>query len=183
MTVENIHLWNADKGTYFDRNINIISWSDKYKVNVGKHCSVGREVNFFLHANHRSDWVTTSSTLLGGVDKQIEDMHFRLGHPTCKGDINIKNDVWIGAKATIMSGVTIHNGAVIASGAVVAKDVPPYSIVVGNPGKVIKYRFNVEQINDLLAIKWWDWSDDQVRDNALLMWSDNISDFILKNKK
>lgn len=104
MAVENIHLWNASKGTYFDRNINIISWSDEYKINVGKHCSIGRETNFFLHANHRPDWVTTSSTLLGGVDKQIEAMHFRLGHPECKGDINIGNDVWIGAKATIMSG-------------------------------------------------------------------------------
>jgi|TARA_R110001606_G_C15384505_1_gene650833 acetyltransferase-like isoleucine patch superfamily enzyme len=181
MTVENIHLWNADKGTYFDRNINIISWSDKYKVNVGKHCSVGREVNFFLHANHRSDWVTTSSTLLGGVDKQIEDMHFRLGHPECKGDINIGNDVWVGSKATIMSGVTIGDGAVIGSGAVVAKDIPPYAIVVGNPSKIIKYRFTEEQIEKLLQIQWWGWSQDKIRYNALSMWSTNINEFINKH--
>ena len=180
--MENRHLWNSDKGTYFDRDINIISWSDDFKVNIGKYCSVGRESNFFLHANHRPDWVTTSSMLLGPVSKEIEDMHFRLGHPTCKGDINIQNDVWIGAKATIMSGVTIHNGAVIASGAVVAKDVPPYSIVVGNPGKVIKHRFNESQIRDLLNIKWWEWGDDKIRNNALLMWNDNIDEFIKKHK-
>lgn len=180
--MENLHLWNSDKGTYFDRDINIISWSDDYKVNVGRYCSIGRECNFFLHANHRPDWITTSSMLLGPVSKEIEEMHFRLGHPTCKGDINIKNDVWIGAKATIMSGVTINSGAVIAAGAVIAKDVPPYSIVVGNPGKIIKYRFTEEQIEDLLDIKWWNWSEEKIRNNALLMWSDNIEGFINKNK-
>ena len=181
--MENQHLLKSSKGTYFDRNINIISWSDDYKINVGKYCSIGRECNFFLHANHRPDWVTTSSMLLGPVSKEIEDMHFRLGHPTCKGDINIGNDVWIGAKATIMSGVTIHSGAVIASGAVVAKDVPPYAIVVGNPGRVIKYRFTEEQIQDLIEIKWWDWSDEKIRNNALNMWSNDIDGFINKNIK
>tara|TARA_R110002049_G_scaffold58360_1_gene158850 strand:- start:1209 stop:1754 length:546 start_codon:yes stop_codon:yes gene_type:complete len=179
--MENQHLFNSNTGTYFDRHINIISWSDDYKVNVGKYCSIGRECNFFLHANHRPDWVTTSSMLLGPVSKEIEDMHFRLGHPTCKGDINIGNDVWIGAKATIMSGVTIHSGAVIASGAVVAKDVPPYAIVVGNPGKVIKYRFTEEQIQDLIEMKWWDWEDEKIRNNALNMWSNDIDGFINKN--
>jgi virginiamycin A acetyltransferase len=180
--MENQHLLKLSKGTYFDRNINIISWSDDYKVNVGKYCSIGRECNFFLHANHRPDWVTTSSMLWGPVSKEIEDMHFRLGHPTCKGDINIGNDVWIGAKATIMSGVTIHSGAVIASGAVVAKDVPPYAIVVGNPGKVIKYRFTEEQIQDLLEMEWWNWGESKIRNNALLMWSDDIDGFINNNK-
>ena len=181
MAIENIHLWNTGKGTYFDRNINIISWSDEYKVNVGKYCSIGRESNFFLHANHRPDWITTSSTLLGSVNKEIENMHFRLGHPSCNGDINIGNDVWIGAKATIMSGVNIGHGVVIGSGAVIAKDIPPYAIVVGNPGKVIKYRFTENQIKKLLQIKWWDWSQEKIRYNALLMWSNNIDEFIKKH--
>jgi len=180
--MENQHLFNSSKGTYFDRSINIISWSDDYKINVGKYCSIGRECNFFLHANHRPDWVTTSSMLLGPVSKEIEDMHFRLGHPTCKGDINIGNDVWVGAKATIMSGVTINSGAVIAAGAVIAKDVPPYAIVAGNPGKIIKHRFKEDQIGELLDIKWWDWGDDKIRHNALLMWSDDIEGFINGNK-
>ena len=180
--MENQHLFNSNKGTYFDRHINIISWSDDYKVNVGKYCSIGRECNFFLHANHRPDWVTTSSMLLGPVSKEISDMHFRLGHPSCKGDINIKNDVWIGANATVMSGVTINNGAVIAAGAIVAKDIPPYAIVVGNPGKIIKYRFTEEQIKDLLEMEWWNWGESKIRNNALLMWSDDIDGFINNNK-
>ena len=46
---ENIHLWHSDRGTYFDRNVNIISWSDKYHIHLGKYNSIGRDCNFFLH--------------------------------------------------------------------------------------------------------------------------------------
>jgi acetyltransferase-like isoleucine patch superfamily enzyme len=96
--IENIHLWNADRGTYFDRNVNIISWSDEYKIHVGKYCSIGRDCNFFLHANHRPDWITTSSQLWGPVTPEIASLHMEMGHPTCKGDIIIGNDVWIGMR-------------------------------------------------------------------------------------
>lgn len=178
MTIENIHLWHADRGTYFDRHVNIISWSDEYKIHIGKYCSIGRECNFFLHANHRPDWVTTSSQLLGPVTPEISDLHMSMGHPSCKGDIIIENDVWIGAKSTIMSGVTIHSGSVIAAGSTVTKDVPPYAIVAGNPGRVIKYRFSEERIQKLLEINWWEWEDQKIQDNAILMWSDNIEEFI-----
>ena len=71
---ENLHLWNADRGTYYDRNVNIISWSDQYTVNLGKYNSIGRECNFFLHANHRADWITTSSQLFGPVTAEIADI-------------------------------------------------------------------------------------------------------------
>lgn len=180
--MENIHLWHPDRGTYFDRNVNIITWSDQYRIVLGKYNSVGRDCNFFLHANHRPDWVTTSSQLLGPVNDDIAEMHMRMGHPSCKGDIIIENDVWIGAKSTIMSGVRIGNGSVIGGGSVVIKDVPPYSIVAGNPAKVVKMRFSDEQIYDLLRISWWNWEEDKIRQNAMLMWSDNIDEFINKFK-
>jgi len=180
--MENIHLWHPDRGTYFDRNVNIITWSDQYRIVLGKYNSVGRDCNFFLHANHRPDWVTTSSQLLGPVNDDIAEMHMRMGHPSCKGDIIIENDVWIGAKSTIMSGVRIGNGSVIGGGSVVIKDVPPYSIVAGNPAKVVKMRFSDEQIDDLLRISWWNWEEDKIRQNAMLMWSDNIDEFINKFK-
>ena len=178
--MENIHLWNADRGTYFDRNANIISWSDEYKIVLGKYNSVGRDCNFFLHANHRPDWVTTSSQLLGPVNQEIAEMHMNMGHPSCKGDIIIENDVWIGAKSTIMSGVRICNGAVIGGGSVVTKDVPPYAIVAGNPAKVVKMRFSEIQIKELLNISWWNWEEDKIKENAMLMWCDNIDEFINK---
>lgn len=183
MTIENLHLWEADRGTYFDRNINIITWSDEYKIKLGRYNSIGRECNFFLHANHRPDWVTTSTTLLGPVGHEIESMMFRMGHPSCKGDIVIENDVWIGATSTIMSGVTIHNGAIVGAGTTVTKDVPPYAIVVGNPGRIIKYRFSENQIKDLLDIKWWEWDEEKIRNNTLSLWSTGIDDFINKHRK
>ena len=176
--MENIHLWHADRGTYFDRNVNIISWSDEYRILVGKYCSVGRDCNFFLHADHRVDWITTSSQLLGPVTPEIAEMHMGMGHPICKGDILIENDVWIGAKSTIMSGITIHNGAVIAAGSTVTKDVPPYAIVAGNPGRVVKYRFNEDQIEKLLSISWWNWEEEKIKENSTLLWSRDINYFV-----
>jgi virginiamycin A acetyltransferase len=178
--IENIHLWHADRGTYFDRNVNIISWSDQYHIHLGKYNSVGRDCNFFLHANHRPDWITTSSQLWGLVTPEIAQMHMDMGHPSCKGNIIIENDVWIGAQSTIMSGVKISNGSIIAANSVVTKDVPPYAIVAGNPAVIVKYRFTEEQIDSLLKISWWNWDEQKIKDNAMLMWSDNIDDFIKK---
>jgi len=180
--MENIHLWHSDRGTYFDRNVNIISWSDQYKIQIGKYCSIGRDCNFFLHANHRPDWITTSSQLWGPVTPEVADLHMSMGHPTCKGDITIGNDVWIGAKSTIMSGVNIGNGAIIAAGALVTKDVEPYSIVGGNPAKHLKYRFDDSQIKNLLEIAWWDWEENKIREEAMLLWSQDLNFFIDKHK-
>ena len=176
--IENIHLWHADRGTYFDRNVNIISWSDQYQVRLGKYNSIGRYCNFFLHANHRPDWVTTSSQLWGPVTNEIADMHMNMGHPNCKGDIIIQNDVWIGAKSTVMSGVKISNGAIVGACSVVTKDVPPFAIVAGNPAKVVKYRFTEEQIEKLLSIAWWNWDEQKINDNTHLLCSNNIDEFI-----
>ena len=181
--MENLHLWHADRGTYFDRNVNIISWSDQYQIHLGKYNSIGRDCNFFLHADHRIDWVTTSSQLWGPVTPETAEMHMKMGHPICKGNIKIRNDVWIGATSTIMSGVTIGDGAVIGAGSTITKDVPPFAIVVGNPGRVVKYRFTEEQIENLLKISWWDWEESKIKENAMLMWSSNIDPFITKHLK
>lgn len=179
--VENLHLWIADRGTYFDRNVNIISWSDKYFVKLGKYNSIGRDCNFFLHSNHRIDWITTSSQLLGLVTPEIAEMHMKMGHPTCKGDIVVENDVWIGAKSTIMSGVKIQNGSIIGANSVVTKDIPPYAIVVGNPAKIVKYRFSEKIIESLLEIAWWNWTEDRIKTEAMTLWSTNINEFIEKH--
>lgn len=74
----------------------------------------------------------------------------------------IGNDVWIATDVRILGGVTIGDGAIIASGAVVTKDVPPYAMVGGVPAKVIKFRFNQEQINFLKEIQWWNWGQDKI---------------------
>jgi acetyltransferase-like isoleucine patch superfamily enzyme len=69
---------------------------------------------------------------------------------------SIGNDCWIGENAFICGGVSIGDGAVVLAGAVVTKDVPPYAIVGGVPAKIIKYRFDENDIKFLLDFKWWD---------------------------
>lgn len=73
-----------------------------------------------------------------------------------KYTVVIGNDVWIGSSTKIMEGVSIGDGAVVAAGAIVTKDVPPYAIVGGVPAKIIKYRFDMETIQKLMKLKWWD---------------------------
>lgn len=79
-----------------------------------------------------------------------------------RGEIIIQNDCWIGRGATIMDGVTIHNGAVVGTNAVVTKDVPPYAIVAGNPARIVKYGFELEVIDKLQHIAWWDWGSETI---------------------
>ena len=93
-------------------------------------------------------------------------------------DITIENDVWIGRGATILPGVNIGNGAVIGAMSVVAKNVPPYAIAVGNPCKIIKYRFTADQIAKLLLIQWWLFDDEKIVAIADRLQSNNIDKFI-----
>ena len=88
----------------------------------------------------------------------------------------IGNDVWIGYEAVIMSGVVIGDGAIIGAHAVVSKDVPPYTIVGGIPAKPIRKRFSDEVVSSLLEIKWWEWSDERIRENISAIQSGNIRD-------
>lgn len=178
--MENSHLLELGRLSYYDRNMNIITWSDKFKIKVGNYCSIGRECNMFLDSNHRMDWVTTSTTLRGWVTPEIDSMLKTMGHPTCKGDIIIGNDVWIGAKTTIFGGVKIGDGAVIGSCSVITKDVEPYSVVAGNPAKHIKYRFTEQQIEKLKKIEWWNWDETKINEISLDLWSNDIDGFIEK---
>jgi len=86
------------------------------------------------------------------------------GHPVSKGNIVIKNDVWIGYGCTLMSGITVGNGSVIAACSMVTKDVPDYSIVGGNPARIIRYRFDSETIRLLLELAWWDQPDEVINE-------------------
>ena len=90
----------------------------------------------------------------------------------------IGNDVWIGLNAIILSGVQIGNGAVIGAGSVVVKNVPAYSIVAGNPAKVIGSRFSIEIIAKLEKIKWWNWPHDRVIKALPQLLSNSIDEFI-----
>ena len=79
-----------------------------------------------------------------------------------RGDTVIGNDVWIGQNAVILPGVQIGDVAIIGANSIVGSDVDPYTIVVGNPGKVLRKRFDDELIDLMLRFKWWDRSADEI---------------------
>ena len=102
------------------------------------------------------------------------DDSFFPGHQW-KGNTIIGNDVWIGAEALIMPGVQIADGAVIASRAVVTKNVGAYEIWGGNPARLIKKRFENEDIAKLLQIKWWDWNLETLKRNLQYLRSADVA--------
>lgn len=155
---------------------NVIRWDESTRLHIGRFCSIADDVTILLGGNHRTDWVTTYPfNVLNGPFPQAADI---IGHPATKGDIWIGNDVWIGRGATLLSGVHIGDGAVIGAKTVVAKDVEPYAVVVGNPGKMIKKRFDEATIKALLEIRWWDWDEERINEATPLLCSSNIQGFI-----
>ncbi|WP_189524606.1 MULTISPECIES: CatB-related O-acetyltransferase [unclassified Mesorhizobium] len=132
-------------------------------VRIGSFCSVGPDVLFICAAEHRTDTATTYPIEFAGG--KIHNGHGTVG----KGPITVGHDVWIGARAIILSGVTIGNGAVIGAGAIVTGGIPPYAIAVGNPARILRYRFAPDVIDRLQSLKWWDWSDDLIRTRIELL--------------
>ena len=128
-------------------------------VLIGRYCALGHRLVFEMGLNHDYRCVTTYpfDDML-----QIDGDTLNLAKGVNRNQIVIGNDVWIGCDVMLMGGVRIGNGAVIGAGAVVTKDVPPYAVVVGNPARVIKYRFPQEIIDKLQKIKWWNWPDEKI---------------------
>ncbi len=141
------------------------------KISIGKYCSIATNCTFIL-SHHLLDRFTTAPC--GGPSLFAH----KQGNTTSysKGDIVIKNDVWIGANCTLIDNITIGNGAVIAAGAVVTKDVPPYAIVGGNPAKIIKYRFSKELIDEIESLHFWDLPIEEI--HKFNRHTDNIPKFI-----
>jgi chloramphenicol O-acetyltransferase type B len=141
------------KGTYA-RHLDVHDWRQGSTLEIGAFCSLANSVQIFLGGDHRSDLVTTFPfDTLWKSDQPLTP------HQSTKGGVRIGNDVWIGREAVIMAGVTIGDGAVVGAHAVVGKNVAPYAIVVGNPAREIRKRFDDETIRELLEIRWWDLDD------------------------
>ena len=130
------------------------------KLIIGKFCQIAAGVEFIMNgANHQMNAVSTFPfyTMEG----------WKMNPPTSsnlplKGDTIIGNDVWIGQNAVILPGIHIGDGAIIAANCVVGSDVEPYTIVVGNPARVLRKRFDDELIDLMLKFKWWDKSVEEI---------------------
>ena len=164
------------KHTYGHNNISVLTWGEGSKLEIGSFCSIASNIKVYLGGNHRVDWITTYP--FGHINQGLFNKFDGKGHPKTNGNVIIGNDVWIGSDVTIMSGIKIGDGAVLANNSHVVKDVEPYSIVGGNPAKLIKYRFDKDVIEKLLEIKWWDLSDDKINELSPLLCSENIQDFL-----
>ena len=129
-------------------------------VKVGKYCSISWNVSCG-GAFHDYECLSTSpfhQLKQFGFVAENEKVPFK--------KIEIGNDVWIGMNSCILSGgIKVGNGAVIGSGSIVTKDVPDYAIVVGNPARILKYRFDDEIIEYLKQIKWWNFPKEIIKEN------------------
>ncbi|MBD1929115.1 CatB-related O-acetyltransferase [Trichocoleus sp. FACHB-90] len=154
--------------TYASSRIKFALWNPEEKIQIGKFCSFAKDVIIFGGGEHFISRATTYPLQWFLSETKSYDRNL---DGTTKGTTVIENDVWIGYEATIMSGVKIGNGAVIGAKAVVAKDIPDYAIAIGNPAKVIRYRFKPETIARLLELRWWDWDIQKITANMDLLYT------------
>ena len=148
---------------------NYYPWS-RDKLIIGKFCQIAAGVEFVMNdANHQMNAVTTFPfyTLEGWemTFYTLEGWEMNAPDPSempFKGDTVIGNDVWIGRNAVILPGVHIGDGAIVGANSVVGSDIDPYTIVVGNPAKVLRKRFDDELIDLILRFKWWDRSIEEI---------------------
>jgi virginiamycin A acetyltransferase len=148
------------------------------KLIIGKFCQIASGVEFIMNgANHQMNCVSTFPFYI--FEKWNENVPSLDKFPL-KGDTIIGNDVWIGQNSTILPGVKIGDGAIIGMRSVVGSDVEPYTIVAGNPAKIIRKRFDEELTGLMLQLKWWDLPVEEIIELIPLLHDTNIEN--VKNK-
>ena len=176
------------KEAYFEGHLGQCSYVGEYsKIYgwVGRFTSIAANVEVITGVHpFKYPYVSTSPLFISDkgqaglviVDKCLMN-EFKYADPNNRFCVIIGNDCWLGYKCSIIAGVTIGDGAVVLSHAVVTKNVPPYAIVGGVPAKIIGFRYNEQQIKDLLSIKWWDFPIEQIiKDKDLFLEIDNFLD-------
>lgn len=144
------------------------------KLIIGKFCAIARGVKFIMNgANHKLSGISTYPFHVFGSG--WEKVMPQPGELPYKGDTVIGNDVWIGYDSLIMPGVKIGNGAIISSRSVVASDVAPYTIVGGNPARLIRARFDDDAVAVLQRLAWWDWPAEVITRHLELIVSGDVA--------
>ncbi len=122
---------------------------------IASYCAIGGN-------GHEPSLFSTSPVFFGG--KNVFHKNFANLKEPLSEEVIIGNDVWIGEKVFIKAGIRIGDGVIIGAHSVVTKDIPDYSIVAGSPAKLIRMRFPTEKIKILKESKWWEWSEDDLKD-------------------
>lgn len=154
--------------TYFDRHISLEIFTPDDRIEIGKFCSFAKNVVIFGGGNHLTTRATTFPFKWLSTEAQPAERHADAAN---KGTTIIGHDVWVGHGATILSGVKIGSGAVVGAQAVVSQNIPAYAIAVGNPAKVIRYRFKPKTIERLLTLSWWAWPPAKIAANLELLYA------------
>ena len=145
----------------FEKNVLYLFKFMEDQLIIGKFCQIASGVRFIMNgSNHAMDGISTYPFKVFGKSWGVIPMKV-----TSKGNTIIGNDVWIGNSVTIMQGIKIGHGAIIGTNSLVTKDVEPYAVVGGNPAKLIRKRFDDEQIEFLLQLAWWDWQIEKITKN------------------
>jgi len=148
---------------------------------IGKFCQIAKGVEFIMNgANHQMNAVSTFPFyIFEGWEQEVPPLE----KMPLRGDTIIGNDVWIGQNSTILPGVNIGDGVIIGANSTVGSDVAPYCIVVGNPAKIVKKRFDDELIDIMLKLKWWNFSIDEINKLIPILSDSNLSDVKIQLKK
>lgn len=162
------------------RNTYICKGSNLINCQIGRFCSIGVNVQVVDATHPSSVFVSTSPTFFS---TRAQNGQSFVSQSTFTENLFIEgksciigNDVWIGNQALIRGGIKIGDGAIVAMGAVVTIDVPPYAIVAGVPAKIIRFRFNEDQISQLMTIRWWNKPDEWLKRHATEF--QNIDNFL-----
>lgn len=150
----------------YGTNINgpaFIASTKKSPVTIGKFCAIAHNLRI-RPRNHYTGYIN--------LQDKFQNKYNLPSLNSIKGPVEIGNNVWIADNVIILSGVTIGDGAVIGAGSIVTKNIPAFSIAVGNPAKVIKKRFSDKVTDQLKGVKWWDWDEQKVRRNRLFFETD-----------
>ena len=156
---------DPDGATEFEHRNVLYAYGTEQLV-IGRYCAIAAGTRFLMAgAEHPTMGVSTYPFTMFGGEWAGRTLDIVMGMPS-RGDTVVGNDVWFGYQVTVMPGVRIGDGAIIAAGAVVTADVPPYTIVGGNPARAIRQRFADHDVEALRRAAWWDWPVDLVTDHA-----------------
>lgn len=173
--------------TVVDKTAAICSGVRFYRGRIGKFSYIGNnsfvsdtEIGNFTSistdcyiggTSHPTDWVSTSPVFHKWeniMKKNFARHEFEIFNHT-----SIGNDVWIGNRVMIKAGVKIADGAVVGMGSIVTKNIGPYEIWAGNPARLIRKRFDDKTIGALEKMKWWEWDDKIIEENAMMFANSN----------
>lgn len=170
------HFVTVGRGTYW-ADLACHRWGNE-TISIGNYCSIALQTKLLAGGGHRRDCVSTfpfDVLMLGAKTADMQDRSYEHG-----SGIEIGSDVHLGFGCTVIGHIKIGHGAVIAANATVFTGIPPYAIAVGNPARVLKYRFDEATVAALLRIAWWEWPEARIR-HSIDDFYGNVSDFVAQN--